>query len=143
MDFDNTGMTLVWVLCIGLILHALLTFLRGKSTENWQRCDARILDIGIKDSNVDGWQYSKPFVKYRYQHMGRRYTGSRVKFGDLWATRFSQSQLNVRGVAKGDEVTVYVNPKHPNQSTLYQGYHGNIVWQLIFFAGVLVLVTFF
>ena len=117
-----------------MFLYEILQILRGNSSSHWRSHPAKVTDVKVETRIDDGTEESKPYIKYHYHYMGSYYQGNKVKYGDLWSTNYGKASELLYGITKGSEVTIYVNPKNPNQSVLHKGYHGNVYWFIGFFA---------
>ncbi len=140
MDNELIARVLIFGALAVCILNELFQFARGKATERWQPCEAKVLSTGTKTYRSEvGPNEHKPTIRYEYRYGGKRYTGRRVKYGNIWTERLSRPKVHLVGVNNGDELQVFVNPDQPRQSVLYRGYEGNIVWNLSLLGIVLLI----
>lgn len=133
MDLEIYGKTLFWIVSISLFLYEVYQLLLGTSSNNWKSHPAKVIDVKIHTKADEGTALSAPKIKYQYRYMGSSYKGNKVKYGDLWSSSYSKSSVMISGIAIGNEITVFVNPKRPSQSVLHKGYEGNVLWFLVFF----------
>ncbi|MBB3166888.1 DUF3592 domain-containing protein [Simiduia aestuariiviva] len=133
MDLGIHGKILFWILSISIFLYEVYQILLGKSSKSWKSHPAKVIEVKIETRTDEGTEESSPKIKYQYRYMGASYIGNKVKYGDLWSTNYRSSNDLLRGVVKGRDVNIYVNPNRPNQSVLHRGYEGNILWFLVFF----------
>lgn len=134
MDLGLLVKYLFGALMVGVLVYEVFQIVIGRASEKWKRHPAKVIDVTI-DTRVDeGAQESRPTIKYQYRYRGERYKGSKVKYGDLWSANYGEASEMVSGVVKGSKITVFVNPRRPNQSVLHRGYKGNPVWLLVFFS---------
>ncbi len=142
MESETLAKTLILITFCGFILYELFHYLRGKASEKWRAVPAKVLSTGTKTylSEV-GPNESKPVIKYAYRYDGHRYTGSRVKYGNIWAEKFTRPKVMLPRLTGGDEVEVFVNPTRPRQSVLYRGYEGNFLLNILILVGVLLVIV--
>lgn len=133
MDLGIHGEILFWILFISIFLYEVYQILIGNLSNNWKSHPAKVIDVKIQTRTDDGVEEFRPKIKYQYRYMGSSYKGSKVKYGDLWSENYSKSNDMLCGVVIGSEINVFINPKRPNQSVLYRGYEGNVLWFVIFF----------
>ena len=126
-----------------IIFYEILMYVRGKSSEKWLARSAKVLDLGITIQDNDGTEESKAFIKYVYSYHGREYRGSRIAYGDIWSTNYDDASNDIRGIIKGDEITVYINPKSPGLSTLKRGYRGHFLWKVFILVVILIVLLKF
>ncbi|SMF66262.1 Protein of unknown function [Alteromonadaceae bacterium Bs31] len=141
MELGIYGQILFWVLVIGVFSYELLQIAKGKASEKWRKHPAKIVEVSIETREDDGTEESQPRIKYQYYYMGKMYKGSKVKYGNLWSTKYGEASKLVSGLVNGSEITVYVNPNRPNQSVLYRGYEGNVIWLFVFIGIVIYAVV--
>ncbi|WP_350338020.1 DUF3592 domain-containing protein [Sessilibacter corallicola] len=122
------GKVIFWCITLFIFLYEIYQILKGRASDNWRAHTAKVTDVRIDTRVNDGVEESKPSIKYHYSYMGSSYKGSKIKYGDLWSNNYSNASKMLSGIVKGSNITIYVNPKRPNQSVLYRGYQGHVVW---------------
>ncbi len=128
------GKIIFWCLALLIFLYEIYQIVKGRASDSWRAHTAKVTDVRIDTRINDGVEESKPSIKYHYSYMGSSYRGSKIKYGDLWSSKYGNATTVLSGIVKGSDVTIYVNPKRPNQSVLYRGYQGSIVWFICFMA---------
>lgn len=136
MDYESIGKPIFLVVLTTVLIYELWMYLKGKSSNKWVCHPAEVIDVGVNVRDDEGLEESKPYIKYEYTFNGTRFTGKRVAFGGLWSSNYGKSSKKISGIIKGKAVSVYINPKRPNQSVLHRGYVGNILLE----AGLLLIV---
>ncbi|MEM9624303.1 MAG: DUF3592 domain-containing protein [Pseudomonadota bacterium] len=143
MDIELLSRILLISILLVCMINEIYQFVRGRSTMNWSRCEAKVLGKGTRTFWHDvGADEQKPTIKYEYRFEGNRYIGRRIKYGDLWTEKFSRPSVNLAGVNSGDSLEVFVNPDHPRQAVLHRGYEGNFIFNMAMFCAVIVAAIY-
>ena len=138
-DLGVYGKILFWLIAIGAFCYETRQIIFGKSSNNWRSRSARVVDVIVETRVDEGRRQSRPKINYEYRYNRKRYTGNKVKYGDLWCSNYGKSLDLLDGIVQGSEITIYVNPKRPSQAVLHRGYEGSAFW-LVVFLGVFFLV---
>jgi len=107
------------------------------SSADWGSAKGRILNIHIRSEKSTSTKRYKPEVLYTYTYLGKKYSGSRIRFGLSLGT-LEIAQQEIQKFTEGQVVEVFVNPQNANESVLEKG--GS---PLFLFAMVLGLLTIF
>ncbi len=129
---------LLLVLLISLLAHWRAYHL-SKAAVHWHPVSAQVLEVFVKTRVNDGEEEHAPYVKYSYRFKGRQFTCKRVQYGQLWSADYFLSAEMIAPIRLKQKLPVLVNPRSPNQSTIYAGYHGHIGWHVaghLFFMSV-------
>ncbi len=129
-------------------LFAIGSALRSKrlanTSQSWQGTQGRVIASEIKKSTSNDSDYGQStsyeaVVRYMYSVAGKEYTGERVSFG----VKNSSEKLARETVARypmDTSVTVYYDPKKPEQAVLEQasssGWLQIVIGIALFVAGI-------
>jgi len=97
-------------------------------SRNWPSTTGRVLDARIRyDEHRLPRVYGSAWVRYEYHVDGRRYTGTRVKFGGWLNTDVRAAGRTVVRYRPGSPVSVRYDPRKPSRCTLERRLAG-LVW---------------
>ena len=119
----------LWLASIGLVLAAgglLFTWVlwtawqRAEETRRWLPAPCRILSARVSSERPT--PNSNPAyraeIRYRYQHQGQAYTGSRIKRVDAASQHEDRVRQKLEAYPVGRDSTCYVNPAQPAEAVL-------------------------
>jgi hypothetical protein len=98
---------------------------------HWQRVPGDLVSVA---SHVPGEGPDYMTVQYRYDFGGRPYQGDRICFGAA-----SEGSEKLGRVTTGQKITVFVNPRNPQESVLLPGV-GRIAATSLGIGGALVVI---
>jgi hypothetical protein len=108
--------------------------------QHWEQIEARLITAGYETHSGDDSDTYEAYARYSYSYGGARYTGDRVtissggdNIGDYQTDM--GSSLSAR-LARGQPVTVWVNPEDPSQSII----DPRIRWGLLGFKSIFLFV---
>lgn len=123
---------------------------------SWPKVDATVINVLTKvedrgsDVYVDAGNITvenankmrfKPTVMYVYQVNGKEYQSNKLVYSQPETFNAAQTKYLVGELAPGSTISVYVNPKNPGESYIYNGisnYWGIIAGIIIFVVGLIV-----
>ena len=105
-----------------LLFRSLPRIFRANPEERWQRVQGTITSTHIDVSSGDGTSY-RPCVEYTFRYLEQEFTGDCIApLERTFNSRGSaESVLTGSGFARGEPVTVFVNPQDPRESVLKPG----------------------
>ena len=110
------------------------------SMRHWQPTAAVLSDAGYTSHRGDDSTTYEAYARYRYDFMGRHYTGSRVGLAggaDNIGSYQTRTGDRLRNAWRRNEpITVFVNPAAPAEAVIDR----NVRWGLIGFRSIFVLV---
>lgn len=116
------------------------TFYESWDMQQWAQVEARLITAGYETHTGDDSDTYKAYARYSYSYGGGLYTGDRVtiagggdNIGDYQTDMGSALSAKL---ARGQPVTVWVNPDQPSQSIIDPG----IRWGLIGFKSIFLFV---
>lgn len=89
---------------------------KEKSSTNWFTTGGIVLLTDYERTSAGRRTSNAPYVTYSYRAQGESYTSSSHSFGDDLTDREVFERY-----PSGRSVTVYYNPKHPQETTLMKG----------------------
>lgn len=108
----------------------------GWASRSWPVSDGVVLSSKVHTSTSQNHSNYVPKIHYKYQVLGKWYTGDRLAFGFSNRSREETSNI-VDRYAPGTSIFVHFNPDRPGESVLQPGVH-TINW-LGFVFGVVAL----
>jgi hypothetical protein len=112
-----------------------LAFLALQS-RNWPKANATVTRCELRQTPGFRRQASLDFA-YQYTIDGKKFTGTRVKFGDFLGAHVREAITTAQRYQQGKKVTIYYHPKNPQLSVIETRPAGYLLlWILI---GVLAL----
>ena len=85
------------------------------ASRRWPSARGRVTRSAVVPGRRDQASYD---VRYGYEAYGRRYDGSRVRFGGAISSNRAVARETVNRYPHGSAVTVYYHPRKPNIATL-------------------------
>jgi hypothetical protein len=93
-----------------------------QSARGWSRTEARVLQASVHDVTHGHGRYkvvkAVPEIEYEYELAGRRYRGSRVRFGVVEFNLPSSAQALVDRYRTGSTISIHYDPKQPYESVI-------------------------
>lgn len=138
-----------WNAMFVILILALIEGGAANSAKKWPSAQGIIAEAIViselqNDKDKSGALLYKPFVSYVYQVAGKEYNGTRLYFGSVVKAKTrEQSEKKLSAYPPGAPVTVFYNPKAPDDAVLERespraGYLGRVALALLAF-GVLAL----
>ena len=101
------------------------TFYESREMQHWAQVDARIITAGYEIRSGDDSDTYEAYARYSYSYGGGLYTGDRVTIaggGDnIGDYQTDMGNALSAKLARGQPVTVRVNPEDPSQSIIDPG----------------------
>lgn len=90
-----------------------------KEALSWPTTSGEVINSRVQVSGGDHTTVS-PYVLYKYQIEGNEFTSTQVRAGDQFYNSYTSTESYdvVDNYPDGSQVTVYYNPKDPNQAAL-------------------------
>jgi hypothetical protein len=126
---------LTWgFVAIGLVTlgFALVQRLEAKESEDWPSTTGRITETSVSEERVSsggrtvGHTEYRPEVRYEYTVDGVAYTGDRMALESRRYRTLGAATADLFDYQQGQDVTVYYDPSHPEQSALEVGLDGEV-----------------
>jgi len=92
---------------------------------NWPSTEGRIVESAVDAKRLPGDRPNvrfAPRIAYEYSVDGRRYRSEHIAFGATsWSLAPQAARATVARYPSGRSVTVYYNPKRPEEAVLHRG----------------------
>lgn len=110
--------TLAWCgISFGIAGFVVSDILYKFETEDWHSTDAVVLDSWVEEGSDEGTTFYCLWVEYYYEYDGIEYIGLEEK------TPCTSGNANAdEDYPVGKEITVFVDPDNPSESSLTQGF---------------------
>ncbi|MDX2212037.1 MAG: DUF3592 domain-containing protein [Oculatellaceae cyanobacterium bins.114] len=105
------GLSLIGMACSG--------FWKSRQTRRWQTTSGKVISTMMKEQRVKTRLVYQPKVRYEYVVDRNWYQANRIRVGDRWGgSDFAKAEEQLRRYQPGTEVTVYYNPRRPQDAVL-------------------------
>jgi Protein of unknown function (DUF3592) len=112
-----------------LVLLALWNARKGLAARNWIRVPGVIKrSFVMVQKGDDAAAGHHPAVEYEYSIEGKKYSGSRIRYGQIGSQDRSGAERVIAPYQPGTQVEVFVNSRKPSDAALVSGVSwGNLV----------------
>jgi len=118
---------ILWILLalsFGVFVMMLHQYLQERKSSRWPHVEGKVIESTVVD-NFENSESEKaefrPQVKYQYRVDGTDYTAEQFSYNRVVITRNEATSLVEQRYQPGHKVTVFYNPKHPEQAVLQPG----------------------
>lgn len=134
---DSLASTCAVLLFVGMVCAALYGFRQGIASKNWPNVKGKIIESRIEKEVWETREGTKVVevarIKYEYEIKGKLLINDKVSLG-----KNTFADATVKQFPKGKDVTVYYNPKNPQEAVLVQGATWG-AFKIVFFIGGILL----
>ena len=106
--------------------YSAYSYLRAAQSRSWPRTEGTVVQVSVKHAQStqnpgapNSWEeWYVPDIQYKYTVRGRRYSGNRIRIGEIAAMPHEAVLQFVRPYRDGMKVRVYYDPSTPAFSVL-------------------------